>query len=224
MQAAQAHGDLPLESLLKALAPTRSWSQQPLFSVLLRLPAPHPHPSLPAGWKLAHMEVQTPGAEVDLMLDLQESPHGWLARCVYRPDLFEEASIARMAGHWQTLLESIVADPTQPLARLPLLTAGERHQLLVEWTATRREYPDAQGVHQLFEAQVQRSPTALAAVCDGQQVSYQELNRQANRIGPSPAGAGRRTRDPGGPAGRARHPLPRRHPGRLQGGGSLCAT
>ena len=179
MQAAQTHEDLPLESLLKALAPTRSWSQQPLFSVLLRLPAPHP--SLPAGWKLAQMEVQTPGLEVDLMLDLQESPQGWRARFVYRPDLFEEASIVRMAGHWQTLLQGIVADPTQPLARLPLLTAQERHQLLVEWTATRREYPP-QCVHQLFEAQVQRSPTALAAICEGEQVSYQELNRQANLL------------------------------------------
>jgi len=79
-------------------------------------------------------------------------------------------------------LEGIVADPTQPLERLPLLTAQERHQLLVEWTATRREYPHAQCVHQLFEAQVQRSPTALAAVCEGEQVSYQELNRQANLL------------------------------------------
>ena len=184
MQAAQTHGDLPLEPLLKALAPTRSWSQQPLFSVLLRLPAPRP--AMPAGWKLAGLQVHRPGAEVDLRLDLQqsphESPHGWLARFVYRPELFEEASIARMAGHWQTLLEGIVTEPGRPLARLPLLTAGERHQLLVEWTGTRREYPRAQGVQRLFEAQVQRSPRALAAVCEGEQVSYQELNRQANLL------------------------------------------
>src|SRR2546423_14302492 len=101
-----------------------------------------------------------------------------------------------MAGHWQRLLEGIVADPGQRLSELPLLTEAERHQLLIEWNATATGYPKDQCLHQLFEAQVERTPEAVALVCEGQQMTYQELNARANQLAHYPQRLG------GGPEGR----------------------
>ena len=185
MMAAQAHADVPFEAQLKALSPTRLWSLHPLFSVLLRLP--WEEPGLPAGRRLAKMEAGESSTLTDLTLDLHDGPQGLTACFTYLLELFDEATIRRMAGHWQTLLEGIVADPALPLTRLPLLTAQERKQLVVEWNATQGSYPALNAtagkcVHQLFEAQVERNPSAVAVVSQGEQISYQELNQQANLL------------------------------------------
>ena len=84
-----------------------------------------------------------------------------------------------MAGHFETLLDGIAADPDTPISRLPMLTAAERHQLLVEWNDTRREYPH-ECVHRLFEQQVERTPDAVAISFEGEQMTYRELNERAN--------------------------------------------
>ena len=87
-------------------------------------------------------EVSSTGtARFDLSLELEDRPGGLLGQLEYSSDLFEEATIARMAGHWQTLLEAVAADPELRLSELPLLSASERHQLLVEWNATATAYP-----------------------------------------------------------------------------------
>ena len=177
---AQGHEDLPFEYLVKELHPTRSLGQNPLFQVRLRL-ATAP-PALPSGWMLAQMEVETGTSQFDLTLDLEDRPEGLISRFEYSTDLFDEATIARLAGHWQTLLEGIVADPTRRLADLPLLTEKERYQLLVEWNATQAEYPQDQCLHQLFEAQVKRTPEAVAVVFEDQQLTYHELNAHANQL------------------------------------------
>ena len=91
-------------------------------------------------------------------------------------------TIARMAGHLQTLLEGVVADPAQRLSQLPLLRADERQQLLVEWNATHMDYPHDQCLHEAFEAQVLRTPDAIAVVGADGYLSYRELNRRANQV------------------------------------------
>ena len=80
----------------------------------------------------------------------------------YRTDLFEAATITRLQGHYQTVLAGIVAHPEQRLADVPLLTASERQHLLRAWNQTRRDYPRNQSLHRLFEAQVERTPEAVA--------------------------------------------------------------
>ncbi len=95
---------------------------------------------------------------------------------------FDSAMIERMVGHLQTLLSGIVANPAQPVGLLPLLTANERHQLLVEWNNTATDYPHDYCIHQLFEAQVERTPAAIALVFEQQQLSYRDLNRHANQL------------------------------------------
>src|SRR6266516_4756095 len=177
---AQGHEELPFEALVKALHPTRALGQNPLFQVRLRLAAAPP--ALPARWTLTRLEVETGTSPFDLTLDLEDGPDGLSSRFEYSTDLFEEASIARMAGHWQTLIDGIVAEPTRRLADLPLLTEQERCQLLVEWNATQVAYRQEQGLHQLFEAQVERSPEAVAVVCEEHHLTYHELNARANQL------------------------------------------
>ena len=100
----------------------------------------------------------------------------------YATDLFEASTITRLIGHFQTLLEGIVARPEARLSELPLLTETERRQLLVEWNDTSEAIPDDRYIHQLFEEQVTRSPEAVAVVHEGQYMTYDELNARANQI------------------------------------------
>ena len=105
-----------------------------------------------------------------------------LLKIEYDRDCFEQATITQMLGHLQTMLTSMVANPEQRLADLPLLTETERHQLLVEWNATQADYPLDLCVHQLFEAQVERTPDAVAVVFEQEQLTYRELNAKANQL------------------------------------------
>ncbi len=175
-----AHEDVPFEYLVKELHPERSLSQNPLFQVMLTLEPLLP--VLPSGWTLTQMDVETDTAEFDLYLELDDRPEGLIGRFEYSTDLFDAATIDRMIGHWQTLLEGIVADPEQHLSELPLLMGAERHQLLVEWNATQMEYPMGRCIHQLFEAQVERTPDAAAVIFEDAQLTYRELNQRANQL------------------------------------------
>ncbi len=176
----QAHQDVPFDYLIKELQPERIPGQNPLFQVALIFDPPLP--TLPAGWELSKMVLETGMSEFDLSLELTDGPDGLACRFEYSTDMFDAATILRMAGHWQTLLEGIVDAPTLRLAELPLLTEQERRQLLVEWNATQEVYPADKCIHQIFEAQVERTPDLVAVVFEGQQLTYRELNQQANQL------------------------------------------
>ena len=95
---------------------------------------------------------------------------------------FDTPTITRRLGHFQQLLEGIATDPGRRLSELPLLTEAERQQVLVEWNQTAVAYPKDVCLPQLFEAQVERAPAAVAVVCEGQTLTYWELNRRANQL------------------------------------------
>jgi amino acid adenylation domain-containing protein len=95
---------------------------------------------------------------------------------------FEAATIRRLEGHLQVLLAGIVADPGRRICELPLLTETERRQVLVEWNQTGSRFPDDECIHELFEAQVARTPEAVAVVCGNEQLTYRELNTRANQF------------------------------------------
>jgi amino acid adenylation domain-containing protein/FkbM family methyltransferase len=177
---ALAHNDVPFEYVVKELQPERNLSQNPLFQVLLTfVPSP---PSLSSGWTLTQMEVHTDTSKFDLYLELDDRQEGLIGRFVYNTDLFDESTIARMAGHWQILLESVVADPMQRLSELSILTEAERQQLLFEWNDAAVTSSGCQCLHQLFEAQVERTPDAVAVVFEGEYLTYRELNNKANQL------------------------------------------
>ncbi|MBW4432012.1 MAG: amino acid adenylation domain-containing protein [Pelatocladus maniniholoensis HA4357-MV3] len=100
----------------------------------------------------------------------------------YDTNRFTSDTIVRMAGHLQTLLTTIVANPQQQVAELPLLTQVERHQLLLEWNDIQADYPLDKCLHQLFEDQVERSPNAVAVIFKDQQWTYKQLNEKANQL------------------------------------------
>jgi amino acid adenylation domain-containing protein len=178
LNASLEHEMLPFDTLLKAVRPAGSLNSTPLIQVLLHLP--WELPSLPEGWMLQPVESGVDTAEFDLALDLHQSSEGLICRFNYSTDLFDQTTIERMSQHWQTLLESVVTNPNLSLSRLPILPAAERRQLLEEWTATDRVYPLQQSYAELFEAQVARTPQAIAAAYEVEQVNYDYLNRQAN--------------------------------------------
>jgi len=179
---AYRHQDLPFEKLLETLRPARDLSTTPLFQVILNLEnLPEERTEIP-GLGVEEFEVEVPVAPCDLTLEIL--PRGRELKCsfVYNADLFDRGTIERMAGHYRTLLEAIVAEPDGRIASLPLLTPAERHQILVEWNRTDVEYPRDATIPQLFEAQAQRRPEAVALTFAEQSLTYGELNQQANRL------------------------------------------
>jgi len=174
--------DLPFEQLVEALQPERSLSHSPIFQVMFALQnAPMEPLDLP-GMSFNWLQMESAKAKFDLTLSMEETEAGLIGYWEYNCDLFSAATIGRAIGHFQTLLSAIVANPGARVGELPLLTAAERHQLLVEWNDTFAEYPQTQCIHQLFEEQVERSPDAVAVVFEGEQLTYRELNAKANKL------------------------------------------
>ncbi|MEP0883299.1 amino acid adenylation domain-containing protein [Trichocoleus sp. ST-U3] len=180
---AYAHQDLPFEKLVEELQPERDLSQNPLFQVWFALNnAPMPAMQLASGLTLTPLEVDSGTAQFDLSLDMVERGEELIGSFEYNTDLFDATTITRMVGHFQTLLEGIVADCDRPLSHLPLLTEAEQHQLLVDWNDTQANYSQNLCIHQLFEAQVEKTPDAVAVVFENQQLTYAELNVKANQL------------------------------------------
>ncbi|WP_445081626.1 amino acid adenylation domain-containing protein [Pseudomonas rhodesiae] len=180
---AQAHQDLPFEQLVEALQPERSLSHNPLFQVMFNHQAQvrTAIQQLP-GLRVVSLEHETRTAQFDLSLDTQETEDGLWASLTYATDLFDASTAARMLRHWLGLLRGAVADTTRPLQDLAMLDMTERQQILEQWNATARDYPQNQWVHHLIEAQAERQPQATALVFAEQRIDYAELNRRANRL------------------------------------------
>ncbi|MBD2741508.1 non-ribosomal peptide synthetase [Coleofasciculus sp. FACHB-1120] len=189
---AYAHQDLPFEKLVEELHPERSLNQNPLFQVVFALQnAPISALELP-GLTLSPMEFDSQTTRFDLEFHLWEkgqknglwvdSLEGISGFVIYSTDLFDQATINRMLGHFQTLLEGIVANPEERVANLPLLSQSELHQLLVEWNNTQVDYPKNLCIHQVFEAQVEQNKDAIALVFEDKQLTYQELNIRSNQL------------------------------------------
>lgn len=180
---AYAHQDAPFEQLVEAVQPERNLSHSPLFQVMFILQnSPVECLELP-DLTLTSLKVESGTAKYDLTLMMEELDGGVVAEFEYNRDLFDRETIIRMVGHFQTLLQAIATKPTQPISALSLLTEPERQQLLVTWNDTQMEYPEQPCLHQLIEAQVERTPDAIAAVFDQQHLTYRELNQQANQLG-----------------------------------------
>lgn len=180
---AQSHQDLPFQQLVEALHPERSLSHNPLFQVMYN----HQTHVKGKGIALPGLEVvplayDNPTAQFDLTLDTFESESGLWASLTFATELFDQPVIARMARHWVNLLQAIVHDPQQRIAELPLLEATEYQKIVKEWNRTETDLPDGHAIHELIEAQVEKTPHATAVVLGEQSLSYAELNLRANRL------------------------------------------
>jgi amino acid adenylation domain-containing protein len=179
---AYSHQDLPFEKLVEVLQPDRDLSRNPLFQVLFALRnVPTQTLELP-GVTLSVEEMDSQRARFDLLLNLFQQSEGLTGIFEYNKDLFDASTVQRMAGHFQTLLESIVANSDRSISTLPFLTQPERHQLLVEWNNTHTNDSPDRCLHELFEQQAARTPDAIAIVFENQQLTYAELNAKANQL------------------------------------------
>jgi amino acid adenylation domain-containing protein/non-ribosomal peptide synthase protein (TIGR01720 family) len=178
------HQHVPFERVVDDLQPARDTSRTPLFQAMVVLQnAPNQAPadgSLP-GLQVEALDLPVVNASFDVTVEFQESDAGLHAALTYNTDLFDATTIERLAGHLLVLLEGIAADPTRLLRDLPLLSAPERDQVLVEWNDTDRDVLPAT-LAQLFQDQVHRCPTAPAVISDAGTVTFAELNARANQL------------------------------------------
>jgi amino acid adenylation domain-containing protein len=180
--AAYAHQDLPFEQLVEALQLPRVMHQTPLFQIVFQLQNTPNRPVELPGLTLSSFKTAPALARFDLNITLSESEQGLPGVIEYSADLFAGHTIARLLGHWLTLLAGIVANPDGSIERLPLLTRQQRRQTLLDWNATRRADGPQRCVHLLFEARVAESPERIALVFEEEHLSYRELNRRANQL------------------------------------------
>jgi amino acid adenylation domain-containing protein len=179
---AYAHQDLPFEMLVEVLQPERDLSHAPLFQVDFLLQNSPPSPLELTGLTATPLTTENDTAKFDLTLAMENTGAGLQGVWEYNTDLFDRSTIERLTGNFITLLEALVVNPQQPIFQLPLLTEVQSQELLEDWNATEKEYPFHQCVHHLFEEQAERTPNAVAVVFEGLELTYQQLNIQANQL------------------------------------------
>src|SRR6266566_2940614 len=202
---AYAHQDIPFEKLVEELQPDRDLSRNPLTQVMFALQnVPRGQVSLPgltlsplkldsetamlksgdANWmsRQQNLLLDSEPAMFDLDLTMWERADELVGELKYNTDLFDPPTIERMQSHFLTLLEAVVADPSRRIADLPLLSEAEQQQLLMQGNATQAASAQEQSFHERFEAQVARTPEAVAVVCAEQYLTYQQLNQRANQL------------------------------------------
>ena len=189
---AYAHQDMPFEKLVEEIQPERDLSRNPLVQVMFSFQNAPMKPLDLAGIKLGPLELPGLGpvplgipwrtTRFDLEIQLWEQPEGLRVTFVYNTDLFDAATMRRMLGHYERVLQGVVQNPERRLSELALLTDAERAQVLEGWNATRRDYGVEARLHRLFEAQVARTPEAVALEYEGETLTYKELNARANQL------------------------------------------
>jgi amino acid adenylation domain-containing protein len=179
---AYAHQDIPFELLVQKIQPDRDLSHSPLFQVMFVLQnAPQQDIHL-SGLHIEPFFTESTTAKFDLSLSMTKAANGLRGTIEYNTDLFPNEQIVQMTRHFQKLLEEIVIDPDAMLSSIPLLTKAERQAVLVTWNDKVADYPKQKTLHRLFEQQAQKTPHAVAVVCQNTQLTYQELDRYTNQL------------------------------------------
>ncbi|PRY19894.1 non-ribosomal peptide synthetase [Pseudosporangium ferrugineum] len=177
------HGDVPFNQIVQAIRPERDPSFAPLAQVsfglldddVLGVPRLAAHP-------MDAIDHERTSAKFEFSLDVVQSADGTRVEAEYCTDLFDEATAARLVGHWTQVLGSAMAGPDRRIDELGLLTPAERATMLVDWNDTGTPpIPEAR-LQDLFEAQVRATPDAVAVVAGEDRLTYAELDRRANQL------------------------------------------
>jgi aspartate racemase len=180
---AHANQDYPFEKLVHQLHPERSRDGMPFLQTTFILHGAHATAGLEfPGLEVSEVAADKAATHFDLTLSVFDGAENLAGKVEYSTDLFESGTIARILGHWQTLLEGIATDPDRPISALPMLTARERRQVLVDWNSAEKPYPPDRCIHEIFQAQAERTPETVAVVFEGESLTYRELSRRANRL------------------------------------------
>ncbi len=178
------HQDMPFERLVEELAPQRDLSRNPLFQTMFVLQnTPDSRSWELPGLSVRQVDVAAQDSKFDFTFYATEAAHGGLdCTIVYSTDLFDEATMVRLGGHFETLLGAAADSPTAPLSALEMLTARERREILTTWNGADTDAPDSVTVHRLFEDRAAERPNSPAVTCGSDHLSYQELDARAEWI------------------------------------------
>jgi len=173
---------VPFEQVVEALRPERSLAHSPIFQLMFAWQSA-PQATLQLGeLALESVEGAYHSAQFDLTLSLAEADGRIVGNLGFATALYDRSTMVRHLGYLRALLHGMVQDDRVAVDRIPLLSEAERHQVLVDWNATQRAYPEAECIHEWFERQAARTPDAVAIEFEAQRLSYRELNARANRL------------------------------------------
>jgi amino acid adenylation domain-containing protein len=178
---AYAHREVQFERLVEELQPERHLDRSPLFQVMLMVQPARPSVEWP-GLQPRAMAVDSGTSKFDLMLSLVHDQQQVSGAFEYNADLFDQTTIARLAQCFEGALRAMVSDVEQPLRSLQLMTGEQRRQLLTEWNDTETDFGGPRCLAQMLEAQAAHSPDAVALVYEGRQITFDELDRRANKL------------------------------------------
>ncbi len=180
--AAYEHQDVPFEKLVEILQPERSTGRNPIFQSMFVLQNVPLAQSQPSGLIVTPFEFEVKTTRFDLSIVLQENSHALSGYVEYNTELFNADTIGRLVGHYQRLLEGIIEHPDASIMELPLLSHAEWEQTVFAWNTVQHTDLETSSVCQLIDAQVERTPDAVAVCDEHEQLSYRELNARANRL------------------------------------------
>jgi amino acid adenylation domain-containing protein/non-ribosomal peptide synthase protein (TIGR01720 family) len=175
----------PFEMLVEVLHPARSLSHTPLFQVTFSLQNAASGTLQIPGLAFVPLDSEMSIAKFDLELNLNETAQGLVGTLDYNTDLFDRSTVELLVKQYETLLQSIVDAPGKSISELDLLTSDDMHELLVTWNDTRFEHSlpaSEMCLHKLFAAQAARTPGAIAAIYEGDPLTYAELNARADQL------------------------------------------
>ena len=181
---AYAHQDVPFEKLVEELVPQRSMNTSPLFQVMFTFQNIPKQVFEISGLKMKELEFETGIAKFDLAVEAFEDDEDdeFHCRFEYNTDLFEKQTILRELGHFRNLVNAVLKNPDEPLARIALMDEREREQTVVQWNDTATDYPRDLHIHSAFERQAARTPDRTALVFQGKKIPYWRINEDANRL------------------------------------------
>jgi amino acid adenylation domain-containing protein len=177
---ALSNSDVPLTQLVETIRPAPDPARNPFFQVAISI-----EPliqTVDSGWSATQSDIATGASKLDLYVDVDERPDGIVGPVTYNPDVFEAEEISRLIQHWRTFLEGAATNPDGAVSKLPILTASERGQILVDLNRTRTDYPRNTTIHQCFDAQAGRIPEALALRERNTCLSFRELRERSNQL------------------------------------------
>ena len=179
---AYSHQELPFERLVE-LQPERDVSYNPIFQAMFSVGEQWRKPLTLPGLQVTMVPVDLHTAKLDMNLGLgMNEEQKWSGMLTYCTALFEGSTIDRVFGHFQNLLEAVVANPEERIMSLRLLSERERHRVVVEWNDTKTPLPQARTIHRRVEEQVERTPDATAVTCHGESLTYRHLNGRSNQL------------------------------------------
>ncbi len=178
------HQDVPFERIVEALQPKRDTSRHPLIQTMFQVH--HAEDTLPLslpGLIIEPIDSNIQMAKFDLVMGLTIRDEAITGQITFNSDLFTSNTIEQFGRCYEHLLEAVVRNPTQQLSQISILDMAERSQLLEEWTGPVTTTSPSEGcIHQLFEAQVARTPDTIAVVFGDQHLTYALLNKRANQL------------------------------------------